>query len=136
MKLALPLTATNEFSAHYGAAAKFVVYEVDELRRTVNRRMLVVPQGSGPCAWPTLLRAAGVELVLAGGMGAGARAHMAEHGLEVRTGVPDAPPETLVEAWLDGRLVAGANACEGGDHGGHGRYAGAAAAAGRCTCGS
>lgn len=119
MKLALPLTASDEFSAHYGASAKFAVYDVDPALRAVRRRLVVVPQASEPCAWPTLLRAAGVDLVLAGGMGAGARARMAEQGLQVLVGVPAAAPEALVAAWLDGTLAAGENACDGSGHGGH-----------------
>lgn len=113
MKLAIPLTATDEFSPHYGAAAKFTVVEVDAVRRQVQRRLVVVPQASEPCQWPRLLRAAGVDLVLAGGMGAGARQHMAAHGLQVMTGVSAATPDELVNAWLEDRLVAGPNACDG-----------------------
>lgn len=113
MKIAIPLTATDEFSPHYGAAAKFAVMEVDPDRRVVLRRLLVAPQASEPCQWPTLLRAAGVDLVLAGGMGRGARQHMAEHGLDVLVGMPTATPDALVAAWLEGRLVAGPNACGG-----------------------
>ncbi|MCF7688905.1 MAG: hypothetical protein K9M98_15310 [Cephaloticoccus sp.] len=119
MKLALPLTATNEFSVHYGAAAKFEVFEVDPEQRLVGRRLIVVPQASEPCGWPTLLRAAGVDLVLAGGMGAGARAHMEEHGLKVLFGVPMATPEDLINDWLSGQLEVGVNSCDGGGHGSH-----------------
>lgn len=90
MKIALPLTATEEFSTHYGASAKFIVFDVDPAQRTVHRRLMVVPQASGPCEWPRRLRAAGVELMLAGAMGRGARQHMADHGVQVLTGVPAA----------------------------------------------
>ena len=113
MKLALPLTETNEFSLHYGAATKFVVMDVDEATRTVRRKLMVVPQGSEPCQWPRLLHAAGVDLVLAGGMGRGARQHMAEHGVEVLAGVTAAAHEALVDAWLAGTLVTGQNQCDG-----------------------
>ena len=113
MKLALPLTATDEFSPHYGAAAKFAVIEVDPAKRTVVRRLVVVPQESEPCQWPRLLRAAGVDLVLAGGIGRGARQHMAEHGVQVLAGVAAADPEALVAAWLAGTLASGENQCNG-----------------------
>ena len=119
MKIALPLTASDEFSSHYGAAAKFAVFDVDPAQQAVCRCLIVVPQDSEPCAWPTLLRAAGVELVLAGGMGRAAQAHMAEHGLKVLVGVPPAAPEAIVEAWMTGNLTAGKNACDGSGHGGH-----------------
>jgi len=113
MKLALPLTAADAFSPHYGAAAKFTVFAVDPATRRIERELVVVPQDSEPCQWPRLLRAAGVDLVLAGRMGRGARAHMAEHGVDVLAGVPEAPPAELVMAWLEGRLVTGPNVCDG-----------------------
>lgn len=133
MKIALPLTATDEFAVHYGAAAKFVVYEVDPAQRLVLRRLVVVPQDSEPCAWPTLLRAAGVDLVLAGGMGMGARNHMNEYGLRVMVGVPPAQPDVLIEAWMAGKLTPGANACDGGGHSQHHQHRDHAHA-GRCHC--
>jgi predicted Fe-Mo cluster-binding NifX family protein len=120
MKLALPLTATDEFSPHYGAATKFAVVEVDPVTRTVRRKLVVVPQASEPCQWPRLLQAAGVDLVLAGGMGRGARQHMAEHGLEVLAGIAPTDPDALVDAWLAGTLVAGENQCDGSHSHAHG----------------
>ncbi|MGA2445419.1 MAG: NifB/NifX family molybdenum-iron cluster-binding protein [Opitutaceae bacterium] len=83
MKIAIPLTDTDEFSPHYGGSSKFAVVEVDPRHRTVRRRMIVVPPGSEPCSWPFLLRAAGVSLVLASGMGCGAQMRVAEHGIKV-----------------------------------------------------
>jgi len=119
MKIALPLTAADEFSSHYGAATKFTIFEVDPVRRVVLRRLTVLPRDSEPCSWPTLLRTAGVDLVLAGGMGMGARAHMAEFGLKVLVGVPAEAPDALVSAWMSGQLATGANACDGSGSGHH-----------------
>lgn len=133
MKIALPLTSSDDFAVHYGAATKFVVYDINLAQRMVLRRLVVVPQDSEPCAWPTLLRAAGVELVLAGGMGMGARHHMNEHGLKVLVGVPPALPEVIVEAWMAGQLTTGDNACAGGGHGQHHEHRDHAHA-GRCHC--
>jgi predicted Fe-Mo cluster-binding NifX family protein len=132
MKIALPLTATDEFSPHYGASAKFTVFDVDPVRRLVLRRLIVVPQDSEPCAWPTLLRAAGVDLVLAGGMGRGAQMHMAEHGLKVLVGVPMGTPEVLVEAWMAGDLATGVNTCDSSGRGRH--HHGDHDHAGHCHC--
>ncbi len=132
MKLALPLTASDEFSVHYGAAAKFAVYDVDPPKQVVRRRLIVVPQDAEPCAWPTLLRAAGVDLVLVGGMGAGARAHMDEHGLKVLFGVPMASPESIIDDWMSESLEAGVNSCDGEGHGAH--HHGESNHAGHCHC--
>jgi predicted Fe-Mo cluster-binding NifX family protein len=120
MKIAIPLTDSDEFSSHYGASAKFEVFEVDPPQRAVRRRMIVALTEAEPCAWPPFLQAAGVQLILVGGMGRGAQVRMAEHGIQVLAGVPMAAPEALVTAWLDGHLTGGANACESeGSHHGH-----------------
>lgn len=121
MNIAIPLTATGEFASHYGAAAQFIVYELEPQTRTVRRRLQVHPVENRPCHWPVLLGMAGVDLVLAGGMGRGALQHMTEQGITVLAGVPPAEPETLVTSWLAGTLIAGENACSGGhqEGGGH-----------------
>lgn len=121
MKIALPLTDTGEFAAHYGAATQFVVYEVEPQTRSIRRRLQVRPVENRPCHWPVLLQTAGVDLVLARGMGHGARQHMTEHAITVLAGVPAVAPEVLVTDWLAGTLITGENACSGGhqEGGGH-----------------
>jgi predicted Fe-Mo cluster-binding NifX family protein len=121
MIIALPLTENDEFSPHFGGSAKAGLFEVDRARRRIVRTTAVVPPEPEPCGWPDWLSTQGVKLFLAGGMGRGAQQRMTAAGIEVLAGVPAAEPRELVQAWLDGRLVPGANACEGGhhDHGGH-----------------
>jgi predicted Fe-Mo cluster-binding NifX family protein len=135
MKIAIPLTASNGFSRHYGGSSKFAVIDIDPKKRAVRRRMIVVPPEGEPCAWPRLLRAAGVKLILAGGMGRSARARMAEHGVDVFAGVPTAAPDALIAAWIDGRMTLGAKICDGSGragchHGGRNHHAG------ECCCAS
>jgi predicted Fe-Mo cluster-binding NifX family protein len=50
-------------------------------------------------------------------MGRGAQQRLAGAGIDVVVGVPAADPHALVQAWLDGQLVPGDNACEGSAHG-------------------
>ncbi len=120
MKIAIPLTDTNGFSTHYGGSAKFAVYDVDLPQRIVLRRSIVTPSEAEPCAWPPLLQAEGVNVVLAGGMGRGAQQNMLNNGVQVVLGVAPAEPEALVAAYLAGEIHGGANACEGeGSHHGH-----------------
>ncbi|MDD3178817.1 MAG: NifB/NifX family molybdenum-iron cluster-binding protein [Opitutaceae bacterium] len=119
MKIAIPLTATDEFSAHYGGSSKLAVFEVDPEQRVVRRRTILAPSGSEPCNWSPLLRAAGVTLLLAGGIGTGARHRMAEHGVDVIAGAASGTPDEVVAAWLSGGLVRGENACDGSGQGGH-----------------
>jgi predicted Fe-Mo cluster-binding NifX family protein len=117
MIIALPLTENDEFSPHFGGSAKVGFFEVDRALRTISRTTAVVPPEPEPCGWADWLGAQGVTLFLASGIGRGARQRMAATGIEVLVGVPAAEPRALVQAWLDGQLVSGANACDGGDHG-------------------
>jgi predicted Fe-Mo cluster-binding NifX family protein len=120
MIIALPLTENDAFSPHFGGSAKVGLFEVDAARRTISRTTVVVPPEAEPCSWADWLGAQGVKLFLAGGMGGGARQRMAAVGIDVLVGIPAAEPAALVQAWLDGKLVPGANACEGeGSHHGH-----------------
>lgn len=135
MKIAIPLTASDGFSRHFGGSSKFAVIDIDPKKRAVCRRMIVVPPEGERCAWPQLLRAAGVELILAGRMGRGARARMEEHGVDVFAGMPAAAPDELIAAWIDGRMPSGENSCDGSGragcpHGGHNPHAG------ECCCAS
>lgn len=121
MIIALPLTENDEFSPHYGGAAKARLYTVDRKCREILQETTVVPPEREPCGWAGWLGAQGVNVFLAGGMGTGAQHRMAAAGILVTVGVSAAPPRDLVRAWLDGRLVAGANACGDGHHG-HGHH--------------
>jgi predicted Fe-Mo cluster-binding NifX family protein len=135
MIIALPLTENDEFSTHFGGSAKAGLFEVDRARRLIVRTTAVVPPEPEPCGWADWLGAQGVKLFLAGGMGRGAQQRMASAGIEVVVGIPSAEPRTLVQAWLDGKLVHGANACEGeGGHHGHHHDEPGHHQAGGCGC--
>ncbi len=136
MIIALPLTENDEFSPHFGGSAKVGLFEVDRASRTVSRMTTVVPPEAEPCGWAGWLGAQGVTLLLAGGMGGGARQRMAAAGIEVLVGMPAADPAALVQAWLDGRIAPGANACEGeGGHHGHHHGESGHHHSGTCGCG-
>lgn len=110
MRLAVPLTRTGSFSPHFGGSARFEVFELD--RRRVLRRMVVVPRASTPCEWPRLLRAAGVDVLLARGIGRTALNRLANHAIDVLPGVRAGLPEELVAAWLAGDLKPGQPVCD------------------------
>ena len=116
MIIALPLTENNEFSSHFGAAAKAGLIEVNTETKTILRAWSEIPPVPEPCAWVDWLAAQGVSCFLAGGMGMGAQKRMAAVGISVIVGVPVASPQELVAAWLSGALTSGSNACSGGHH--------------------
>lgn len=118
MKIGIPLTEDGTFSTHYGASAQLAIYDLDPLRQAVRGKTLLQPQTPEPCGWAEEVAAAGIELLLVGGMGGGAVARMASLGVQVLAGMPPAAPDQLAEACARGLLQGGANACEGGhDHG-------------------
>ena len=116
MKIAIPLTDSREFSAHYGASSALACFEVDAPTRTLRAESQLLPLGS-PCSWPDWLHAEGINVMLVGGMGAGARERCTALGIEVITGVPAGKPAELAARYLAGTLQPGANACGHGEHG-------------------
>lgn len=136
MIIALPLTENDEFSLHFGASAKVGLFEVDRASRTISHSAVMMPPSPEPCDWADWLGAQGVGVFLAGGMGAGARQRMAASGVEVLVGMPAEKPAALVQAWLDGHVTSGANACEGeGSRHGHHHDGSGHSHSGNCTCG-
>jgi len=116
MKIALPLAEDGSFSQHYGGSAKIGLYEIDPASRTILSATELTPPAAEPCEWAPWLGTQAINTLLVGGMGRGAQLRMAELGIEVVTGMPPDEPRAIVQAWIEGRLTAGANACEGGHH--------------------
>lgn len=117
MKIALPLADDGSFSLHYGGSARIGLYEIDPSTRTILRSSELAPPAAEPCEWAGWLATLDIKALLVGGMGRGAQVRINQLGIEVVAGLPPAEPDDLVQAWIDGRISAGPNACEG--HGGH-----------------
>ncbi len=125
MNIAVPLADDGTFSLHYGGSAKVGLYQVDPAKRTILSATEIVPPAAEPCEWAAWLGNQKVNAILVSGMGRGAQMRMAELGIKVVAGLPAAEPRALVQAWIDGRIEAGPNACEGhGGHHGHGAHEG------------
>ena len=119
MKIAVPLS-DGRVSMHFGHCERFALIDADSKSKSIVGRIDVEAPAHQPGFLPGWLAGQGVNVVLTGGMGARAVDLLAQHGIDVVLGVPDTGPEELVEAYLDGRLIPGASACEhpgcGGDH--------------------
>ena len=117
MKIAIPLTESGTFTSHYGAAFQLAVYEIDPAAKTVGAKTLFRPNAPTPCSWGEEVAAAGVSLLLVGGMGGGAAAQMQARGVQVLAGIAGDTPEKIAEACAHGFLRGGDNACAGGHEG-------------------
>ncbi len=116
MKIAIPITATKHFCPHYGTASALAYFETHAASTVVRSHGLLLPIGDTPCSWPDWLRDEGVNILLVGGMGDGARKRCAALGITVIAGVPDLPPAALASAFLAGTLCPGENTCAHESH--------------------
>lgn len=69
MKIAMPI-AGDKLCLHFGHCEKFYFFDVDEQTREISNVETMVPPPHEPGLLPRLLHEKGVNLVLAGGMGA------------------------------------------------------------------
>ena len=127
MKIAIPVHQ-GRFSEHFGGAEMFAFYDVDDSSRTIGERLLDAPPEHGRGIFPMWLRQQGATVVLAGGMGPRAAGILAQHGIEVVTGIRGEDPDVVARGYLDGTLEASGEVCHehnyhdcGHDHGAHGR---------------
>lgn len=116
MKIAIPITNTHEFSAHYGASCRLACFEADDITRAIRIESVLTPTDGSPCSWPDWLQSEGVTVMLVGGMGGGALARCEALGIRVIAGMPVTTPVKLAAAYLDGTLQPGESACQHGDH--------------------
>jgi len=111
MKIAIPLA--NEKSAlHFGHCERFAFFDVDPETRTFSLEAERVPPPHEPGVLPRWLAECGTELIFAGGMGQRAQTLFLQQGIRVLLGVPSEKPERLIEAYLNGTLETGSNACD------------------------
>ena len=116
MMIAVPVRE-GRFSSHFGGAAAFALYTVDETGREVSRQHLASPPEHGRGVFPVWLRQQGVTTVFAGGMGPRASNILVGHGIDVVLGVQGDDPDTVVRAYLGGTLEFSGELCH--EHGFH-----------------
>ncbi len=116
MKIAVPM-AQGQMCMHFGHCEKFAVLDVDD-NGAVIKREDVDPPEHVPGVIPKFVADLGVNVMLAGGMGARAIDILEQRGVKVLVGCPNQSPEALAELYCKGQLTSGANACGGGH--GHG----------------
>ena len=147
MKIAVTYDNGNIFQ-HFGRTEYFKIYEIEDGQ--VLSSEVVSSNGSGHGALAGVLAGYGVDFLICGGMGGGAKAALSDAGIEVCTGITGDADEA-VERYLKGELESAGVNCdhhhgEGhscGDHGcgehgcgGHGEEEGEEGGCGGCPgCG-
>ena len=116
MKIAIPIENGCLFG-HFGGCHQFALVEVDaDQKKILNTEIVPAPEHR-PGLFPRWLRERGANVIVAGGIGQRALAAFAHHGIVVRAGIPGAPVEQLVTAYLNGLLTVTPDGC--GHHGHH-----------------
>ncbi len=106
---AVPL-AEGKLCSHFGHCEQFALVETEGGR--IRGKVMHTPPPHEPGLLPKWLHELGAQVIIAGGMGSRAQQLFVENGIKVVTGAPMDPPEALVNQYLAGILVTGANVCD------------------------
>ena len=138
MKIAVTYENGNVFQ-HFGRTENFKIYDVEDGK--VVSSHVMNSNGVGHEALADLLAENGVDVIICGGMGQGAKDALSAAGLEIFAGA-EGDADAAVEAYLRGELVSSDVNCdhhghehgEGHHHHDHGEEGcGSACAAGGCS---
>ncbi len=113
MKIAVPYDNGQVFG-HFGQTKTFAIYEINEQKQIVDKKLLST-QEQGHGALPILLKANGVDVLLAGGMGQGAKDAVAKQNILGLTGAVGSADE-VVQAYLAGTFVSTNTVCQHHHH--------------------
>ncbi|MFI3293974.1 MAG: NifB/NifX family molybdenum-iron cluster-binding protein [Rikenellaceae bacterium] len=85
MKIAIP-TRDNQVDNHFGHCAFYSIFEVED-GKVLSQQKLEAPQGCGcKSNIASILSDMGIELMIAGDMGAGAKSKLEQSGIQVIRG--------------------------------------------------
>jgi len=99
---------------HFGRTQQFKLYEVEN--DMLADMKVIDTNGTGHGALAGMLKALGVEVLICGGMGMGARNALAKEGITICGGV-SGNADNAVSDYIAGRLVFSADAnCDHHDH--------------------
>ncbi len=112
MKIAIA-TEGSSVSAHFGKCETFTIAEIEN--SNIKNKSVISTEGNQHGLLPGFLASQGVDLVIAGGMGEGARQNLADNGIEIISGISGNVDEAI-EAFIKGRLVSTNAGCAGHGH--------------------
>ncbi len=111
MKIAVPVTASNQVDGHFGHCEFYGIYTVSEINEIEKVQILKSEQGCGcKSNIAGTLAQIGVTTMLAGGIGNGAINVLNNAGIEVIRGCSGIPEE-VVRNYLDGLVTDNGISC-------------------------
>ena len=117
MKIAIP-TRDGHVDDHFGHCAYYTIYIIED-QKIVGEEQLPSPEGCGCKSGIALtLHEMGVELMLAGNMGQGAKNKLEANSIQVIRGC-SGDPKQLINDYLAGKIVDSGRGCENHECGDH-----------------
>jgi predicted Fe-Mo cluster-binding NifX family protein len=119
--IAIP-TIEGRLHGHFGGCREFTFVQADPENKKIINTRTVTPPERVPGLFPRWVHEQGASVAIVGGIGHRAIALFAQQGVAVRAGEPGAPVESVVTAYLKGRLMnepAGCTHHHDDDEGGH-----------------
>lgn len=101
MRIAITTENGNIFQ-HFGKCKEFTIYEVSDGR--VLNKMVLDASDSGHSALAILLHNSGVDTLICGGIGGGAREALKQNGIELIPGVTGSADEAI-SSYLSGKSI-------------------------------
>jgi len=129
VKVAIAVEA-GQVAPHFGRCESYLVADVTDGR--IGMRQQVQSPGHEPGVLPAMLHDLGVECVVAGGMGAGARRVLEARGIAAITGA-EGPATEVLSSYAAGALAPSGTQCEGHGCGPH-HNGGCSDEHGQCLC--
>lgn len=110
MKLAIP-TRNNVVDDHFGHCEYYTLFIIDDNRQIVCTEIQASPEGCGcKSNIAAVLEDKGIELMLAGNMGDGAKNTLEAHHIRVIRGC-SGPVVQVVNDWLQGKITDSGDSC-------------------------
>jgi predicted Fe-Mo cluster-binding NifX family protein len=117
MKIAVP-TRDSRVDDHFGHCDHYTIFTIEN-RQIVSRESLPSPEGCGcKSGIAAVLKEMGVEVMLAGNMGEGAKNVLQKHDIAVIRGCKG-DIETVVQSYLLGFILDSGEGCDHHDCGNH-----------------
>ena len=111
MRIAIPISE-GRLAQHFGHCEKFALIDVDPVAKTTQASTEVIAPEHQPGLLPPWLKERGVDVVIAGGMGARALSLFDAASIKVAGGAPAETAAVLVQRYLDGELTSGPDGCD------------------------
>lgn len=114
MKLAIP-TRNNIVDDHFGHCEYYTIFTISENKQIICTEIQASPEGCGcKSNIASVLEEKGVNLMLAGNMGEGAKNTLEAHHIRVIRGCAG-PVETVVQEWIEGKISDSGESCQHSD---------------------